>query len=413
MVEICTTNTSLRLRYAVEQFFAPVQVHWCNRFEDLIRPDRAVFYQFPSEKGIQICTSSRNWTEHDFRYTEQPQDWKLNLLSSSFDIDVFEVVFYLLARVDEHAFAESDEHGRIQSKEFIQHQWGGLNCAYIDHLRSIWLKRLGIQDTFKSTQELTIDIDSAYAFLHKGMKRTLGGLAKDLLKGDVRNLLERVQTLLHLKEDRFDTYSYILTQANTHGWPCRFFFLLTDFGGQNIGLPYQSKGLKRLIASLEKEATVGIHPGYHEWNSAKNRTSIEIQRLAEIIDSPVLHSRQHFLRMQMPDTYRSLESLDIQKDYTMGMADEVGYRAGTSRTFRWYDYQQDRVSSLEIVPFWGMDSAIKRHKGWSIEEAKKEILQAKKAIDGIGDWRMVWHNETVCDEREWKGWRNVFEEQFK
>ena len=413
MVEICTTNTSLRLRYAAEQFFAPIQVRWCTQFEDLIHPDRAVFYQFPSERGLQICASSRNWTEIGFCYRAQPQEWKGDLLSNSLNYDIFEIVFYLLARVDEYLFTEYDEHGRIKSADFIQYQWEGLNCAYIDHLRSIWIKRLGIQDIFKSTHELTIDIDSAYAFLHKGIKRTSGGIAKDIVKGDFRNLLERVQTLLHLKEDRFDTYSYILSQANTHDWPCRFFFLLADFGGQNIGLPYQSKGLKRLITRLEKEATVGIHPGYHEWSSAKNLTSAEIQRLSEIVDSPVLHSRQHFLRMHMPSTYRNLETLDIQRDYTMGMADEVGYRAGTSRAFRWYDYQQDRISSLEVVPFWGMDSAMKRYKNWSADQAKEEIAKAKRQIGGVGDWRMVWHNETVCDEREWRGWRSVFEEQFK
>jgi hypothetical protein len=80
--------------------------------------------------------------------------------------------------------------------------------------------------------------------------------------------------------------------------------------------------------------------------------------------------------------------------------------------FRWYDYQQDRKTHLEVVPFWGMDSAMKRHKGWSTEQAKEEITRAKKHIEGKGDWRMIWHNETLSDEREWKGWRSVFEEQF-
>jgi hypothetical protein len=55
---------------------------------------------------------------------------------------------------------------------------------------------------------------------------------------------------------------------------------------------------------------------------------------------------------------------------------------------------------------------MKRHKGWSTEQAKEEITRAKKHIAGKGDWRMIWHNETLSDEREWKGWRSVFEQQF-
>ncbi len=412
MVEICTTNTSPRLQYAVEQFFAPVSVRWCARQEDLIHPEKAIFYHSPSEFGYQVAHSKRDWTNLSFCYLEQPIEWKGDLLSRPFDFDVFEIVFYLLTRVDEYLFPELDEHGRIETDSFVQHQWGGLNCAYIDHLRSFWIERLGIKDTFESIQELTIDVDSAYAFLHKGLKRTLGGIVKDVLRGDGRNLKERLQTLLRIRDDRFDTYSYALSKAEKNGWPCTFFFLLADFGHQNIGLPHQSLGLHKLIRETAAQASIGIHPGYHEWVGTKELTNIEIQRLANILDSPVLFSRQHFLRMQVPATYRNLESLDIQRDYSMGMAKEVGYRAGTSRMFRWYDYQQDRKTHLEVVPFWGMDSAMKRHKGWSTEQAKEEITRAKKHIAGKGDWRMIWHNETLSDEREWKGWRSVFEQQF-
>ena len=413
MVEICTTNASPRLKYAAEQFFAPLVLRWYQDERDLTNPDHAIYYHFPSDQGYQVAESIRNWTDLEFCYLDQPQDWKGDLLSRPFDFDVFEIVFYLLTRVDEYLFPELDEHGRIETDSFVQHQWGGLNCAYIDHLRSAWLERMGIHDTFESTHELTIDVDSAYAFLHKGLKRTLGGITKDVLRGDGRNLKERLQTLLRIRDDRFDTYCYVFSKAETNGWPCTFFFLLADFGHQNIGLPHRSIGLHELIRKTAAHASIGIHPGYHDWVDSKELTNIEIQRLAGIMESPVLFSRQHFLRMQVPATYRNLESLDIQRDYTMGMAKEVGYRAGTSRMFRWYDYQQDRMTHLEVVPFWGMDSAMKRHKGWSTDQAKEEIASAKKHIAGKGDWRMVWHNETRSDEREWKGWRSVFEEQFK
>jgi hypothetical protein len=412
MVEICTTNNSPRLRYAAEQFFAPLTVRWCADVKDLYAPEKAIFYQCQSNQGAVIGPSVRDWTSLDFFYTEQPNDWGNDILLRSSEIDVFEVVFYLLARVDEYLNPNLDEYGRICTDTFIQHQWSGLNCAYIDLMRNEWIARLGIEDTFRSAKELTIDVDSAYAFLHKGMKRTLGGLVKDLIKFDFRNFTERCRVLLE-GQDRFDTYSYVLFQAKSHEWKARFFFLLADFGPQNIGLPFQSKGLQKLIQELDKHAAVGIHPGYHPWEEYAEATAVEVNRLKEIVARPIQESRQHFLRMQLPDTYRLLEALGIQRDYTMGMAKEVGYRAGTSRSFRWYDYQQDRMSELEIVPFWGMDSAIKRHKGWSIATAKAEIMSAMREIEGKGDWRMIWHNETLSDAREWKGWRGVFEQQFK
>ena len=241
----------------------------------------------------------------------------------------------------------------------------------------------------------------------------MGGLGKDLLHFNLTNLQERLATWAGMKRDRFDTYDYLMDQSKTHQWDLTFFFLLSDFEGQNIGLPHHSMGLRLLIQRVQEASSVGIHPGYHHWNEDAERTAMEIQRLKDILGGKVQLSRQHFLRMRLPETYRLLSSLGIQQDFSMGMATDVGYRAGTSRPFLWFDYPQNTISALTVVPFWGMDSAMKRSKKWNPEEAKQQISKAKDYIAEIGDWRMIWHNETVCDEREWAGWRAVFEQQFK
>jgi hypothetical protein len=60
-----------------------------------------------------------------------------------------------------------------------------------------------------------------------------------------------------------------------------------------------------------------------------------------------------------------------------------------------------------------MDTVIVRHMGWQPSDAMEQMEQAMREVAGLGDWRMIWHNETVSDEREWAGWKTVFEYQFK
>ena len=100
-----------------------------------------------------------------------------------------------------------------------------------------------------------------------------------------------------------------------------------------------------------------------------------------------------------------LLSWGIVENYSMGFAETVGYRAGTSRPFHWYDWQSDAVSELKLIPFWGMDVTLKKYLRLTPQDALKKVAQASQyASDIHADWRMIWHNESVNDWSDWKGW---------
>ena len=63
----------------------------------------------------------------------------------------------------------------------------------------------------------------------------------------------------------------------------------------------------------------------------------EKMRLENIINTPVTFSRQHFLRLSIPETYQNLIDLDIEEDYTMGYAKYAGFRASTCTPFYFFD----------------------------------------------------------------------------
>jgi hypothetical protein len=139
-----------------------------------------------------------------------------------------------------------------------------------------------------------------------------------------------------------------------------------------------------------------------------------LERLKSAKGEKIVSARFHYLKQSMPDSPRKLLVMGIEKDFSMGFPDTVGYRAGTSRPFFWFDWEKGCVTNLVLVPFWGMDVALKNYMQLNPEQAVVQIKEARKYIEGCkGDWRMIWHNESVNDWSEWKGWRKVFEKFLK
>jgi hypothetical protein len=105
---------------------------------------------------------------------------------------------------------------------------------------------------------------------------------------------------------------------------------------------------------------------------------------------------------------------DIKEDYSMGYASEIGFRASVCIPFNFYDLDLDVETKLKIVPFMLMDGTMKDYMqlppSTAIEKAH-QLVDEVKAVNGI--FVTLWHNQSVNDKDDWKGWRNVYEEIVK
>jgi hypothetical protein len=98
----------------------------------------------------------------------------------------------------------------------------------------------------------------------------------------------------------------------------------------------------------------------------------------------------------------------------MGYATHIGFRAGTSLPFRFYDLGREEETGLLLHPFAVMDVTLRQYMRLRPDEAKVRIerLIDKVRITG-GIFTSLWHNESLSEESEWKGWREVFEDMVK
>jgi hypothetical protein len=338
---------------------------------------------------------------------------------SAFPFDLFAAAFYLVSRYEEYLPHIRDEHDRFDAKVSLACQHGFLTKPVVNTWAG-WIRdaiserfpQLGFpRQQYKYIS--TIDIDNAYAYKEKGIMRTIGGYVRSLLRLDFKEVGVRTRVLMGTQKDPYDTYDHLLDIQKRYKLKPIYFFLLGDYGINDKNLPVDSKKFHSLIKRIGDYADIGIHPSFGS-NEDPSRLKTEIGRLSKILHRDITKSRQHFLKLRLPITYRNLIDLDITDDYTMGYASAVGFRAGICTPFNFYDLDLELETKLKVHPFAVMEATLKYYMKVPPADAISYIAPLIEEVRAVnGTFITLWHNETLCDENQWAGWRSLYEETVK
>lgn len=373
------------------------------------------------------------------------------------DFDIFSKIFFLVSRYEEYIadtnFRASDtylttrhteggaiirdKHGRFPASASILKRMGMLHQPVVNqwvmdlkqslltqfpYLETQFLTNSRTEQSLSYRVQLTYDIDQAWAFKNKGIVRNIGGFLTDLFKAQFKNVWQRILVFSRLSEDPQYTFSYIEKLHQKYEGKIEtpvFFWLLGDYGKFDKNINWQAPSLQRLIRRLAKKYKTGIHPSYasnDEFEKLKNERS-RLQNILKNVDAKeyssdtgITLSRQHFLKLQFPETYRRLIKAGICADYSMGYADDIGFRAGIATPFYWYDLEQEQTTHLRIYPFQIMEVTLKEYLKLPIDEAVayvKPLIQSVKKVNGT--LTLLWHNTSLSDTEGYEGWRIVYE----
>lgn len=330
-------------------------------------------------------------------------------------VDPIASIFYVLSRMEEYQNElKYDKHKRFQAKQSLQYQFNCLEQLICERLAKVVIDQLHTQQIIQQAYQKqalnccpSFDIDNSYAYLHKGFIRSQLAKFKDLFKGNQKRLQERKLVFNGTKKDPFDTYDRIFEIAQS--FQTHVFILLGKLGKYDRNSPPKSKQ-QQFIRLIDEKCTLGIHPSYASNEQTKKLTA-EITSLEKILSRPIKHSRQHFLRLNFPKSYQELIKHGIEHDFSMGFAEEVGFRSGTLRAHRWFDLSSNQITNLWIHPFAYMDGTLHDYKNWSSNYAIQKIHQLiQEASLFGGDFYFIWHNETIGNHGRWEGWSEVLDE---
>ena len=364
--------------------------------------------------------------------------------AADFDFDVFARIFFLVSRYEEYNRDPSlfDAHRRFPSAQSIASRFNFLQQPLVNqyvialseklknHFSDVWfqLPTYRFQPTF--------DIDRAWLYRNIGVGRNIGGAVKDILSGQLKNGLKRVKILRGLADDPYFTFDDIQKLHRQYELPLVVFWLLGDYGKYDKNIKWTHTEFQALIQSFDRDFIVGIHPSYgsnsdilileeevNRLKMIKSRQDGEQRRrglkprrrlYASNTEGVSFPSRQHFLKLTFPETYRRLLAVGITEDWTMGYADETGFRASIATPFPWFDLEKNEETPLIIHPFQAMDVTLNNYLKLSPEAATERLRTLIYTCKKVGGtFTTLWHNDNLAEMNGWQGWKTVYERLLK
>lgn len=427
MLIIYSTHSSPRLQY-----IADVLLNNLSGIEIFFTTQAEEFIQY---EGPKINYSPNSLTGDEFKIMpvsllfetgissrpvecKESSRYKILFATENSDLpfDIFAASFYLLSRYEEYLPYPPDEYGRFPHTESIACKNGFLQAPLINY----WLAdfQQALQSRFASLVFAvkkfrfipTYDIDIAFSYLHKGKKRNIGGLMRSLLRGELADIKERIAVLTGKKNDPFDVYEWLYALHLKYNLRPYYFFLAAASPGEfDKNIPPHQPEMRELIRYHAAGYHTGIHPS---WQSGDNRALLqqEIQTLEEITGNKVVHSRQHYIRFTLPDTYRQLTEHGILNDFSMGYGTTNGFRASIASPFYWYDLPREEKTTLLVYPFCFMDANAYYEQQLTPSQAYSEIHYYHDIIKKVkGTMISIWHNNFLGTDKKFEGWKEVYE----
>jgi len=431
MIYIYSHKNTKRLQYTLSLIFKDLlslEYEFTTNlktFSEFEGPKLA-YTHFPIEGALFLCSKDLLF-ESDIRHQEiqfidydgQSCPYTTYSDQSLLPFDVLAASFFLISRYEEYLPHKKDHHKRYQAKESMAYQKKFLNKPMIN----IWANILGkkirnshpeLTESKRSYQFLpTYDIDIAWSYKNKGIVRNTGGFIRDLLAVNWEALKYRFQVLSGKVKDPYDTFEQQLSWAKEYKLKPIYFILFAQLGPFDKNTSTQNVNFKNLIKDLGDHSQIGIHPSY-ESNEKPKLLKKEITSLSETVHIDITKSRQHYLKIILPSTYRNLINLGVKDDYTMGYADQVGFRASICTPFYFYDLDLESETKLKIHPFAVMDGTLKDYLNTNPDEAieiiENLIIEVKKVN---GCFISLWHNESLSNQGKWKDWLEVYKHLLK
>ena len=322
--------------------------------------------------------------------------------------DIIASTYFLISRYEEIICRDKrDEHGRFSGKESLPFRAGFINRPIVDEYGKLLRKLLreqglNIPEPESKIQKiyLTHDVDR---LVHYRNFRSVAGamLRRRELKVVLKTCLDGIE------HDPWYTFPWMFKlnrslQEKTGSGICETIVFIKSGGGkqpedQPISNIFNKDFQKFFNFCRDKNVSFGLHPSYR---AGEYPELIQQEKclLEKAIGTQIRCSRHHFLRLREPQDTRALLDTCITDDFTMGYADVAGFRLGTSRSVRWIDAENRRITAFVLHPLTVMESSLsnERYMGLSEEDAYKHAVQLiDETKKHSGELTLLWHNTSV------------------
>ena len=298
--------------------------------------------------------------------------------------DLIYNTFFFISRAEEVINKQRDEHGRFAAAYSVLGEHNRLMVPTLDEYARLVMKAVGqpLPPSGFSHIYLTHDIDTIAHYRH--LRGALGGL----WRGEWRQVL---RSWRDIEDDPAYTFPWLVEQDSRVPLAEKIYFVKHSFG-KGYDYPqynHHSPDAHRLRKFLEwNKVTIGWHSSYYGVGSIEQRSKRR--------DELSIH-RSHYLNCSI-ENMRKLVSLGITDDYTMGFADQAGFRLQTSRAVLWIDPERMQLTELVLHPLIIMDVTLSSKNYMALDQVEATYV-CQQLIDKVrmhnGDLCLLWHNTSI------------------
>lgn len=397
--DYCFDN--FRLAYSVEK----------KEFEKLKEfiPLKTDSYSYYFENLTELTPSFFNWKSWEFPIfidhdiTEYRQDGKLNF-------DIFLNIFLLLSGWQEWQEVRTDEHERFPYIESLQSRFNFVTTPVV----SIYFELLYEMCKEHNLSISRIQFDSPLIFTHD-IDQLRSGWFEDI-KYELSNFkplsLFSISKSLFIKlfggKDSYYRSFETMMNIEQKNEISSLSFVLPKKSHSDADYNLEIEKFKKLITSFSAQGEIGLHPGYTTFNNTQEFES-QKSKLEKITGKKIDKSRQHFLKFDVKQTPRILETLEITEDHSLGFVENYGFRNSVATPFFLYDFSSNQRFNTKEIPLVFMDSTLIDYLG---DVSSEQKLRLTNLIDRVSrdfncNLSILFHN-TAFSEKRYTGFTDLY-----
>lgn len=427
MLLIYTHKVTNRFSYIMKHFFVQLmglEIGFTTKVEDFIKHQgpKITYTKQPLQNEFFIRSNDLLFEQGINDLQIKIDDWEGTPCffktdeRSNIPFDIFSASFFLLSRYEEYLPHVKDELGRFPPETSFAFENGFLDIPVVDLWAYKFLKILTERFPDVSTKQRKyrftsiVNVTTSHCFAFRGFGRSLAGFFYDLSRFKLSRLGKRIVVWFDPKKDPYDNFSELLEIHKKFNIRTMFFFQFADYSTHDKNISIYRNRFRYLIKSVADYSIVSLSASMAASEDVEVLKT-EKKRLSNLINRPIKYSRVRYNKVFVPHTYRDLIEAEFTDDYSMGYTHHIGFRAGTSVPFPFYDINLEVQQPIKIHPFAVCDYALRKFKKADEIYAKlDDIFQQTKLVKG--NFVMLFSNELIGEKHK-VNWLNLYQSLIK
>ncbi len=329
-------------------------------------------------------------------------------------LDVFGTTFALLTGLEDRFLPERDQHGRVPLAPTLLARRGVNEEPVVDQLVELLWAALAMawpglrRRERTSTVRVTQDVDRLAKFGSRKAAHLALAVAAATRRGGPAEAATVAREGIRVKRggissDPYYSFDRFMGLAERHGLQASFFFIARYRDSDGTALSrYQmtDPGAVELIRqAAERGHEIGLHPGYESFldQPALEADAASLRAAAADAGHPLdeIGGRHHYLRWDTERSPAAWHAAGLAHDSSLGWAEGVGFRTGTSKSFPLWDRAGRTPTEVEERPLVWMDVAL-LHLGldYRSDAAAERVTSLRhQCLRHGGDYTVLMHND--------------------